>query len=157
MSVAKWKASLKAGPEYLSADAITGCLRTQGNTLSVWSSNDEDEIKKSLLALGASLTSIEKIDYVTLDARQLEDDALQLVNTDGRTAAFGSNFLHRDIVELDHAALAKVAEHVKRKVRDDEFSTLTKGELKSMLLDGLKTGALDETMLDKKLRQELEK
>lgn len=157
ISVAKWKASLKVGDDYLSADAITGCLRTTGNTLSVWRFSTDDEARKSLLALGSSLTKIETISYITLTLSDLEEDALRLVDNEGKTAAVASNILHRDIVDLDHAGLAKVAFHVKRKVQSDDFKTLSKGELKKMLIEGIKSGDIDEGLLDQKLLKELQK
>jgi hypothetical protein len=157
ISVAKWKASLQVGPEFLSADAITGCLRTTGNTLSVWKFNTDEEAQKSLLALGSSLTRIETISYIILDVAELEKDALRLVDSEGQTAAVGSNQLHRDIVDLDHAGLEKVAIHVKRKVQLDDFKTLTKGDLKKMLIEGIKSGTLDAERLDKKLLQDIQK
>lgn len=155
--MAKWKASLDVGPDYLSADAITGCLRTSGNTLSVWCSDDDEQTKKSLLALGSSLTSIETVSYVILESDHLEKELLQLVESEGNTAALGSNFLHRDIVSLDHTALAKVAVQVKHKISTDDFLTLTKGDLKTMLIEGVQSGALDKDRLDKKLREALAK
>lgn len=157
ISVAKWKASLKLGDDYLSADAITGCLRTSGNTLSVWRFSNDEEARQSLLALGSSLTKIETINYITLAVSDLEEDALRLVDSEGKTAAIASNILHRDIVDLDHGGLAKVAVHVKKKVKLDDFKTLSKGELKKMLVEGIASGALDAEILDKKLLQEIQK
>lgn len=157
ISVAKWKASLKVGVDHLSADAITGCLRTSDNTLSVWQFSNDEEARRSLLALGASLSKIETINYVTLNSEELEGDDLVIKSSLGQTAAVESNSLHQDIINLDHSSLERVAIHVRKKVQFDEFETLSKGELKKLLCDGIASGALDVSRLDKKLLAELEK
>lgn len=157
VSVAKWKQCLKVSQDHLSADAITGCLRTQDNTLSLWRSDSKADEEKAILALSSSLTQVATISYVYLDSEILEGDDLKIIESDGQTAALQCNSLHRDIVELDHSALARVARHVKNKIANDEFLTLTKPELRSILLDGLDDGSIDASRLDKKLLAELEK
>lgn len=157
ISVAKWKECLKVSPDHLSADAITGCLRTQNNTLSLWCSDSDEDNKTSILALGSSLTQIATINFVYLDSDVLAGDSLEIIESIVPTAVTNGAILHRDIVNLDHAALERVALHVKEKVANDDFSTLTKNELREILIKGIKDGSVDESKLDKKLKSELDK
>lgn len=157
VSVAKWKECIRRGADYITADAITGCLRTQGNTLSLWCSSTEDEMQHSILALSTSLNKIDTISYIELDSEALEGDDLKLVSTDGQSAAPAYNQLHRDLVDLDNLALSRVAAHVKAKIEADDFKTLTKADIRAILIRGLSRGEVEESLLDKKLREELEK
>lgn len=155
VSLAKWKQSLAIGPDHISADAVTACLRTSNNTLSVWKSDSDEEYPKALLALVASLTSIETIDVITLTAEELDSNNLILESSPGETIAEDYKGLHRDIVDLDHAALKVVAELVKQKVSDNQSTRLTKPILREMLKNAVKSGEVNPESLPDKVRVEL--
>lgn len=155
VSLAKWKQSLEVGPDHISADAVTACLRTSNNTLSVWKTESGEEERKALLALAASLTSLETIDIVKLSAEELLDRGLVLEATPGDTVARDYIHLHRDIVNLDHGALKVIAELVKEKVRDGHFTRLRKQELRTMLQAALKSGEVKIDDFPEKIRVEV--
>lgn len=155
VSLAKWKNSLAVGPDYISADAVTGCLRTTGNTLSVWKAETPEEYDQSVLALLASLTSMETIDIVRLEARELESNELELAETDGDTRAKGLEGLHRDIINLNHGSLKSVAEIVKAKVAENKSIRLRRQEIKEILNKAVAEGIVDIDTLPDKIRAEL--
>ncbi|MBM0283432.1 hypothetical protein [Pseudomonas chlororaphis] len=155
ISLAKWKNSLAVGPEYISADAVTGCLRTSENTLSVWKNESEVEYDQSVLALLASLTSMETIDIVRLGVEELEQKNLELAETEGDTRAKGLENLHRDIINLDHAALKSVAEIVKAKVAENKSIRFRKPDIKVILNKAVAEGVIDIDLLPDKVRAEL--
>ena len=155
VSLAKWKNSLAVGPDYISADAITGCLRTTGNTLSVWKAETPEEYDQSVLALLASLTSMETIDIVRLEAKELESNELELAETDGDTRAKGLEGLHRDIINLNHGSLKSVAEIVKAKVAEDKSIRLRRQDIKEILNKAVAEGVVDIDTLPDKIRAEL--
>ncbi|WP_448145329.1 hypothetical protein [Pseudomonas silesiensis] len=155
VSLAKWQSSLAVGPDYISADAVTGCLRTTGNTLSVWKTESEEEYAQSVLALLASLTSMDTIDIVCLGAEELKEKDLVLAETEGDTRAKGLENLHRDIINLDHGALKSVAEMVKSKVASNKSVRLRKQEIKAILKKAVADGVVDIDTLPDKIRAEL--
>lgn len=155
VSLAKWKNSLAVGPDYISADAVTGCLRTTGNTLSVWKAETPEEYDQSVLALLASLTSMETIDIVRLEAKELESNELELAETDGDTRAKGLEGLHRDIINLNHGSLKSVAEIVKAKVAENKSIRLRRQEIKVILNKAVAEGIVDIDALPDKIRAEL--
>ncbi|MBD8791223.1 hypothetical protein IFR09_16975 [Pseudomonas syringae] len=159
ISIAKWQSSISIsnakGGGHFSADAITGCLRTLDNTLSVWKSEGLEEEKCSIMALSASLERLEKIDYIYFDLDELARDDLKLVSSEVPTAVLSGGLLHRDIAELDHSSLERVAIHVQRKVSVGEYGTLTRGDIKEMLRAGIRDKLIDPALLKEKLRSEL--
>lgn len=155
VSLAKWQGSLAVGPDYISADAITGCLRTTGNTLSVWKNESEEEYAQSVLALLASLTSMDTIDIVRLGVDELLSRDLVLAETAGDTRAKGLESLHRDIINLDHGSLKIVAEMVKSKVAENKSIRLRKQEIKAILKQAVDEGIVDIDTLPDKIRAEL--
>ncbi len=155
VSLAKWKNSLAVGPDYISADAVTGCLRTTGNTLSVWKAETEEEYDQSVLALLASLTSMETIDIVRLGIEELEQNDLELAETEGDTRAKGLGSLHRDIVNLNHGSLKSVAEIVKAKVAENKSIRLRRQDIKAILSKAVADNIVDIDTLPDKIREEL--
>lgn len=157
ISLAKWKSSLIIGADYISADAITGCLRTSGNTLSVWKNESQEEYDQSILALLASLTSMETIDIVCVEAKELHQKNLELQETAGFTKAKGLEGLHRDIINLDHGSLKSVAEIIKDKVAGSKSIRFTKKDIKTILGKAVAEGKVDIVDLPEKIRDELSK
>jgi hypothetical protein len=71
----KWEPKLFMGPDDIAADAVTGCLKTTGNTLSLWEcSNDLADIHRIALALalGIDTDRIDTIDVVLLPKSAFE-------------------------------------------------------------------------------------
>lgn len=155
VSLAKWKYSISVGPDYISADAVTACLRTTSNALSVWKTESEEEYAHSVLALLASLTTMDTIDIVRFDVSELNANNLMLAETAGDTHAKGLEGLHRDIINLDHSGLKSVAEIVKAKVANNESVRFRKPEIKQILKRAVDDGVVDIEALPDKIRAEL--
>jgi hypothetical protein len=151
ISAVKWTKCGEA--KRLMADAITGCLRTDTNTLSVWVAETEGDIDDALLALLASLQEPAAIDYVVIEDQMIYAAGLQLVATDGRSAAVSLNTLHRDIVDLDHPALKLVAEIILPIVVADNHIRLSRHEVLSRVSKGVETQRVVKEKLHKKYQE----
>ena len=112
----KWQSNLGKTPDNFSADAITGCIRTNQNTLSVWSSAtsefDSEEVKKLIVGLAISMPQPAKIDVLWLDEDKLGKKGLEIIETPAETIYTNINGKHKDISFLDHSKLGLVAEHI---------------------------------------------
>ncbi|NCU07400.1 hypothetical protein [Pantoea ananatis] len=116
ISITKWQPNLTLAPDQFSGDAITGCIRTSGNTLSVWSSSSDDfasdEVEKIVVALATTMTTPDVIDVVWLDEDWLRQHGVDIKSEPG-LSKFGSvNPMHRDLVSINHKQLAIVGKHI---------------------------------------------
>jgi hypothetical protein len=95
------------------SDAITSCMRTSGNTLSVWltDSKNWDDIREILAVLFCTSDRPSSTDVILLpfdDLRSIE--GIEVVETKGESPATDEvNDRHRDIAGLDYFAVGKVA------------------------------------------------
>ncbi|MEL4407436.1 hypothetical protein [Shewanella algae] len=112
----KWQPNLALEPKNYSADAITGCTRTQHNTLSVWHSDTNDfsnrSVEELVVALATTMQQPDKIDVIWLDENDLTQLGLNIDDNSATTKFESVNSRHKDIVELDHEKLALVSEHI---------------------------------------------
>jgi len=157
ISLAKWANSIDKNADGFSADAITGCLRTSENTLSVWRDGDDGSGDKSLLALLASQTRIDKLDLIRLNQSEVESRNLLLVATPGNTAAEKYSNNHLDISNLDLDSLRSVAELVKQEVLNERSERISKAKFIELLLKGIEDGDVNEKALSAEVIKELEK
>ncbi|ORM48820.1 hypothetical protein B6D51_04975 [Pseudomonas chlororaphis subsp. chlororaphis] len=98
---------------------------------------------------------METIDIVRLGVEELEQKNLELAETEGDTRAKGLENLHRDIINLDHAALKSVAEIVKAKVAENKSIRFRKPDIKVILNKAVAEGVIDIDLLPDKVRAEL--
>lgn len=157
VSLAKWKGCLTSDGDYISADAVTACLRTTGNSLSVWKADSEDEKKCALLALVASLQRLDAIEYVILNEDDLKIGNLGVIKTEVDNPAIPPKELHHDIVNLDHGTLKVVAKLIKKEVSENKFSRLSRSEAKEILSEALRMNFIIKDKLSDQLLKALEK
>ncbi len=85
------------------ADGVTYCLRTSGNTLSFWKSENLDDasIEDIVLAFVANGDKIERIDIILLDEDFFGANNIGIEETDGNTKVDDLVKNHRDVVSLN--------------------------------------------------------
>src|SRR6056297_3423172 len=86
----------------LSSDAITGCLRSSRNTISVWKIESEDDLEEATLALAAAGKRLDTFDVVILNGDKLSDLEIQMEQTDGRTVVSDLVNNHFDLKSLNY-------------------------------------------------------
>lgn len=138
----------------VSADAITNCLKTTKNTLSVWHIESEDDLDNAVLAIVANQEHLDTIDIVILDESSLNDYNLNIVASPGETPVTSLINAHRDIAELTFTKLGQVKEHIVERIRNNKLKRYTVASLKKILLDAIENGIvqrndLKETLLSK--------
>ena len=133
---AKWE--LSAGE--ISADAVTGDLRTQGNSLSFWQCGIGEE---AALAIAAPRDRVDRLDIVWLAADELQGDDQTLRKTEGKTPVTGLTKLHVDVCRLDYVRLGKVARHVVTAIERGRYFRLTKACVTKLLAAAVKQKRVD--------------
>ena len=117
ISIAKWQPNFALQPENFTADAITGCTRTSGNTLSVWASDSmnfsTEEVEKLVVALATTMSAPDTVDLIWLDADWLIQHGVAIdYDSEGDSKFSEVNSSHRDLVAIDHRQLAVVGQHI---------------------------------------------
>lgn len=116
ISIAKWEPNLTLQPDNYTGDAITGCTRTSGNTLSVWASESinfsTEEVEKIVVALATTMPSPDTVDLIWLNEEQLKKQGVQISDTPGDSKFESVNPMHRDLVAIDHRQLAVIGQHI---------------------------------------------
>lgn len=150
ISRAKWD---KIGNEDVSADAITSCLKTYQNDLSVWRISSVEDLNNAILALisGSKQTKLSTLHYVMIDENLAFEKGLSLKETPGDTVALDLVESHRDIEELTYIKLGVVKDLILECIDNDKASFMTKKNLKDLLKDAIKNGKIQKETLNPEL------
>lgn len=118
-----------------SADAITNCLKTTKNDLSVWKIDSIDELNIAILALitGSQQTKLSKIDYVYFEENDLHNKGLSLNQTIGDTVIDDYKNMHRDLSELTYSKLGIIKDLIIEFLSKNDENFMTKSDLKKLL------------------------
>ena len=154
---AKWGAQSELAEGEISADALTGDLRTQGNTLSFWRCHDgaDNDIEDAALAIAAAHERLDKLDIVWLTHEELRADGQTVNDTIGRTPVLDLAERHVDVSKLDHVRLGQIACRVAAAIEDDRFCRLTKPRIKTLLVAAIEHGRINIEDLNPKLQAEI--
>ncbi len=161
---AKWKPEEKLKVACLPSDAITRCLRTLNNDLSVWQFNFDDDDDKIIdegvlaLASGYQKTKIEAIDVVLLESRDLKKKHFKITLEDGKTHVKDLVEAHRNISNLTYAKLGKLAKIILKKLyKNIKVGQRTKLDTFKLMIKAFEEKRMEYNKLNKKMRNEINK
>ena len=137
------------------ADAITNCLKTTKNNLSVWRIESEDNLHEAILALVANQDHLDTIDVVILEESTLLDYKLNIVASPGDTPVESLIGAHRDISDLTYTKLGIVKDHIVERIRNDKIKRYTVGALKKILKEAIKKGILKKNDLKESIKNKI--
>lgn len=148
---AKWEPINIEDKEDVSADAITNCLKTSNNDLSVWEIENESEIENAILALvtGKSQEKLSTLHYVILNKEDILKNGLELNSTSGDTVVEILKNTHKDISNLTYKKLGIVKTLILESINSEHFTT--KKQLKVIIKKALQEGKVDIDSLNEKL------
>ncbi|CAD5246143.1 MULTISPECIES: hypothetical protein [unclassified Imperialibacter] len=152
---AKWPAEDVDYQSDVSADAITNCLKTTRNTLSVWQIDTEDDLEKAVLAIASNLQHLETIDVVILEEKHLSNYNIKIVATPGKTPLEELVHSHRDLEELTFMKLGTIKDHIVERIQMDKFKRFTRTALKQLIEDAINTGKLKLEDLNPSIREKI--
>jgi len=137
----------------VSADAITNCLKTYNNDLSVWRIEDEKDLDNAILALitGCKQTKLSTLHYVIIDEEIISRNQLSLLETEGDTVVVNLKNTHRDIGHLTYQRLGKVKDIVLDCIRNDKSAFFSRKQLKDLIKKSLEKGDLTLDILNPEL------
>ena len=154
----KWEPKQGLPPRKISADAVTGDLRTKNNTLSFWrcQSGTEDDFNDAALAIAAGRNRVDRVEIIWIDDQDLETDEQTLKDTKGRTPVADLVERHVDVCELDYERLGKVAYRIVSALDKNQLLKLPRKRVKRLLVAAVSEGRVDIEALDEKVRTEVE-
>jgi hypothetical protein len=147
IDLAKWNQTRILDGEQPSADAITNCMRTTSNALSVWSIRDENELEEAVLAMAAQFEHIDAFDVLSIETSLMEERGLTLVHTQGRTPYAEFSNKHLDVTGLDYLSLGKMAAVIIESIRRNRNTRITTSRIKRILADAVLSGKVQSSEL----------
>ncbi len=162
ISRAKWEGKDFLDDAEPSADAITGCLKTSDNALSVWlcPSVNREDAKRAVLALASSskYSRLEKMHVVVLPKSNLASMGFKLVSSPKSADTHVQELVdaHMDISSLGGTQLLKLAQFIVVRVRENTGCHMfSKAEVRQILEDAIATGKLRREQLPQEVQQAL--
>ncbi|MDT8073244.1 hypothetical protein ACLDV6_16590 [Acinetobacter baumannii] len=144
---------------FVRADALTTCLKTSQNTLSVWAVENctDAEIEKAILALitNTKLERLNRIQIVYFSKEDVDSLGLPIAVTEGDTIIESLSKLHNDLVDLNYEKLGKVSQLIISSLRSESVRTYNERKLKDMLLKAINEGIVDQKLLHPSLQSKL--
>ncbi len=144
---------------FLKADALTSCLRTSKDELSLWTveNTSEEEIRKAILALitNSRLERLDRIQVVYFEEDKVKQLGLTLQKSPGDTVISTYSNLHQDMTELNYERMGKVSALITSALRDKRIKKYTEKELTKMLIDSIESGLVDQKKLHMFLQYKL--
>ncbi|TVR82964.1 MAG: hypothetical protein EA412_01200 [Chitinophagaceae bacterium] len=155
ISKAKWYQIDIENNNDVKADAVTNCLKTTKNSLSVWRIESEDDLDEAVLALVSNQDHLDTIDVVILEESTLIGYKLNIVASPGDTPVESLIEAHRDIADLTFTNLGLVKDHIVERIRKHKIKRYTIGSLKKLLKVAIEKGMLNKTGLKESVQNKI--
>jgi hypothetical protein len=165
----KWDSVSYNGLPDIQADAMTVCLRTSSNELSVWqcdtARSDVSEVVLAL-ALADKKDRIDKMHVVLVHQNDIENDGISQKSTLGNTLVIDLRTRHRDLINLTMTKICMLARRISVEVEnyaDQERAELscshsfTKTEVTNIIRNAIKDGRVKKEELPEKIKNAIEK
>jgi len=151
----KWPNIDKYDVFNISSDAITSCLRSSKNTLSVWKIDTENHLDEAVLALAANFQRLESIDVVLLDNHDLIKGNINCVQTKGITLVKDLEDTHYDLSELNYYSVGLIAEHITQRIFLKKIKRYTITDLKKIIKKAIDENRLRIEDLNESVRKRI--
>jgi len=152
ISIAKW-GDISTESSDVPADAITNCLKTSNNSLSVWAIESEDDLNDVILALvtGKSQEKFSKIDFVLIDEWKLKTFGLQVIDYPGDTVVDELVNHHKNISGLTYNKLGIMKDIIRECIICGQHNMRTRERIKKLVKSSIESGKLQKEKLNEKL------
>lgn len=151
----KWPNSNNINVFDICSDAITSCLRSSKNTLSVWKITTEQDLDEAVLALASNFQRLESIDVVLLDGQDLVKASVSIEQTKGITPVKDLEKTHFDLSELNYYKIGLVAEHIAQRIYFKKIKRYTITDLKNILKEAINNNRLSMDDLNESVRKKI--
>ncbi len=131
-------------PENISADAITGCIRTTSNKLSLWKVENTDDNLNNILPLITGFDKPNRCEFVYISEKLIKDANIDLQQSseDANTIFENLNDTHYNAVVNDYKGLGVFAEIVVKSL--GRYVRISEREVKDRLIQLIETGTINK-------------
>lgn len=149
----KWEQINFEDTDDVTADAITNCLRTYNNDLSVWDIECENDLNDAILALitGSNQSKLSTLHYVIIDEELIINKEISIVETDGDTVVEDLVKSHKDISNLTYAKLGIIKNLIIDCIQEGRCSFFSRAQLKKIINTAIESGRLKKEDLNEEL------
>jgi len=137
---------------HIGADAITNCMRTKKNCMSVYEIPSEAKINDALLAIASNFDNPDTFDVVLMKKGDIKKLNIELIQNPGATPIEHLQNAHFDITGLSYRKLGTIANYIVDCIRKKRIVRCTRGELKEIFLNAKSEGLVDPKLLKKNFR-----
>ena len=149
---AKWMQNDVLNGAQPSADAVTGSLRTQKNTLSVWQIETSGELEDAVTAFVCQGQHLDTIDVVIFEESALSERHLKFQNKLADTPLKSFKDRHYDVCELDYDSLGQFSEVIVDSLRSEKtMKRFTHSQLKELVKRAVADGKVVLEDLNEKI------
>ena len=115
------------GGEPISADAVTNCLNTKRNCLSLWRIAERSEIDEAVLAQATMFEHLDSIDVVILDEESLRERGVPIKDAPGDTKVAELEDWHVHAADLNIDTLSELAKSIAESLQAENGGTRRDG------------------------------
>ncbi len=151
----KWFQNRITEGEEPSADAITLCMKTSKNTLSVWRIESDADLPEAALAQVAAGAHLETMDFAVIEETAFVDAGLQFQATPGTTRVEDLVECHRDVVQLTYGSLGQMARLIIDCFKAKKVERFKRQELRDLLVSAIAKDRLVREDLPETIRKKL--
>ena len=105
--------------------------------------DDKSDLERIISALAANSMSLDAVDYIMMDVREIDALDIQKEATPGHTPDSYVNTCHLDLVNLTDSQLVRLAHAFRDKGESDRYA---KKDLKQMILEAVRVGNIDRNL-----------
>lgn len=128
ITLSKWMDFIthESGLTDVGGDAVTGCLKTSRNALSVWKIHNDGEIDDAILALitGAQQEKLSKINFVLINETELNKYGFSLSEMPGDTAVTDLVNSHFNITGITYSKLGIIKDIIHKHIQPENQRTV---------------------------------
>jgi hypothetical protein len=141
----------------VSADAITNCMKTKSNQLSVWEIPVENNLDDAALAIVTSGQHIETMYVALLERQALSEGGIELTQNEGATPIEALKKTHYDLDKLTYPKLGVIAQETVMSFKKKLVKRYTEGRLVEIVTDAITKGILEPSKLSTFIQDTLKK
>lgn len=157
ISRVKWDPFPDQDPDNISADAITGDLRTRENGLSFWECESIDQsLGDVALVFASAFERLDLVDLAWVEKNCVTDLGIEFQKTLGATIVSDMQKFHVDAVNLNLKGISNLGRLFASQIRhEDNYKRFCRTEIKRLVADAVLEQRLHLEDLKDKLRKSI--
>lgn len=136
------------------ADAITGCMKTTHDELSLWKIENKEEDIKAILPIVAGFQRPSTLDIVYLPEEKFDNLGIELVQSNGRTPVKKYEGLHYDAKVNNYKGLGDFASIILGSL-EENYKRINEKEVIRIIKSAVEDGTLNSKDLDEHMQKKL--